>query len=209
MSWSPRRRSSRTPRPSPHHPVHARRWLGSRQRRNPRSARPRTGRRGERGGRVRRVRPVARGPVPGRDRAGLRDRSLDHAAGLRRGPRPVAAGRRGRLGRRQHDRRAGHPRPAYARKLTEAGVRTTCVRPAQRHDDHRGPAAVRGVRGAGLGQVAVAGRPGQPESLDRGQGRHRGTPTADRCCSSPASGTTPSRRPSSTPPKDSSRTTRA
>ena len=56
---------------------------------------------------VRRVRPLARGPLPGRDRAGLRRRpSGSSARAPRTGLDPDRHGRRRRLGRRQHDRGA-------------------------------------------------------------------------------------------------------
>src|SRR6478609_7230878 len=58
-------------------PVHARRRLGARERRHPRPARARAGLRCRRRARVRGVRPLARGPVSGRDRAGLSDRPMD------------------------------------------------------------------------------------------------------------------------------------
>ena len=63
---------------APRRALRARRRLGARQRRHARPAGPGARRRCRRRGRVRRVRPVARGPLPGRDRAGLRDRPVDH-----------------------------------------------------------------------------------------------------------------------------------
>ena len=62
-----------------------RRRLDPRQRRHARPARPRAGRRGERRRRLRRVRPLARGAVPGRDRAGLRDGPVDRRDGAAEG----------------------------------------------------------------------------------------------------------------------------
>ena len=58
-------------------PLHARRRLGARERANARPARPRARRRHRRRSRLRRVRPLARGALPGRDRAGLRHGSVD------------------------------------------------------------------------------------------------------------------------------------
>ena len=60
------------------HRLHARRRLDPRQRRHPRPARARARRRRPRGGRVRRVPALAGGALPGRDRAGLRHRPVDH-----------------------------------------------------------------------------------------------------------------------------------
>ena len=59
------------------------------------------------------------------------------------------------------------------------------------------------------GPAAVPGRGGQPQPVDRGEGRHRESRTAARCCSSPARRTTPSRGRSPTPPTSTRRTTRA
>ena len=87
-------------------PLHARRRLGARQRRHARPTRPRARRRHRRRGRLRRVRPLARGPLPRRHRAGVRDRPVDRARGRRQPARPQPHRRRRRLGRRQHDRRA-------------------------------------------------------------------------------------------------------
>ena len=76
----------------------------------------------ERRRRVRRVRPLARGPVPGRHRAGLRHRPVDHPRRRRRRAGRVPPGRRRRLGRRQHGRRAGDPRQAARRRDLRAPV---------------------------------------------------------------------------------------
>ena len=88
------RRGRRRPRPhrhaarrcpaAPRRAVRARRRVGPRQRRHPRPARPRAGRRGRGRGGVRRVRPLARGPVPGGDRAGLRYGPVDRAVRVAR-----------------------------------------------------------------------------------------------------------------------------
>ena len=45
----------------------------------------------------------------------------------------------------------------------------------------RGQGAVRDLRRAGVGRAAVPGRDGQPQPVDRGEGRHARTPTAGRC----------------------------
>ena len=83
-----RRRRPRADRPAARderhaagHRLHARRRLDPRQRRHARPARPRARRRRPRRGRVRRVHALARGALPGRDRAGLRHRPVDHPRG--------------------------------------------------------------------------------------------------------------------------------
>ena len=97
--------------------------------------------RGRRRARVRRVRPLARGPLPGRDRAGLRHRPLDRPRGRRARARPGADGDRRRLRRRRHDRRD---------HAHGAGTRRRALRPPvhvlpghRRGDGHRLLRAVR------------------------------------------------------------------
>ena len=70
------------------------------------TARARACRRHRRRGRLPRVQPLARGPLPGRDRAELRRRAVDQRGRRREGPRRQPHRRRRRLRRRQHDRRA-------------------------------------------------------------------------------------------------------
>ena len=115
-------------------PLHARRRLGARQRRHARPARPRARRRRRRRRRVRRVRPLARGALPGRDRAGLRDRPVDRARGRRQRARPEPHRRRRRLGRRQHDRGADADGAASAATCASCTSRCTTRSPTPRMD---------------------------------------------------------------------------
>ena len=94
----------------------ARRRLGARQCRDPRSTRARARGRDERRGGVRGVRPLPRGALPGRDRAGLRHGPLDHPRRPHPGHRRVTPRGRRRLGRRQHDRGARDPGQAARRR---------------------------------------------------------------------------------------------
>src|SRR5215207_8110843 len=67
----------------------------------------------------------------------------------------------------------GAAQPGQPQPRRPAHLRAVPLRLRQRRQRGGGQAAIRGLRGAGLGQGAVAGRGGQPESLDRGQGRHQ------------------------------------
>ena len=82
------RQAHRRRRSAAGHRLHARRRLDPGQRRHPRPAGARAGRRRSRCAAVRRVPQLARGPLSGRDRAGVRDRAVGVREGASQGLDP-------------------------------------------------------------------------------------------------------------------------
>ena len=108
-------------------------------------------------------RPRARGR-DGRDRPGAVPR---RAAAADLGA-AVGVARAGQPGQPQ-PRRPAHLRAVPLRVRQRRRART---RPRQLYDD---------LRRAGAGRAALPGRDGEPQPVDRGEGRHRRTPSAGRC----------------------------
>ena len=103
-------------------------------------------------------------PDPGRSRAGGgvgRDRS---------GPVP---GRAAAADLGAAVRVAGPDQPGQLQPGGAADLRAVPVRLRQRGRRGRGASAVRDVRGPGAGQAPLPGGVGQPQSVDRGQGRQQ------------------------------------
>ena len=87
-------------------------------------------------------------------------------------PLPISALRAGSAGAAQ----PGQPPPRRP-----AHLRAVPLQLRQRGQRGRGQAAVRDLRRPGAGRAAVPGGVGEPQPVDRGQGRHARTRSAARC----------------------------